>query len=454
MGYPRTYGCCCADCCESPDFGFLGGIPEKFKSHPTDAVFRYPEFPARQLLLDSDGTSTPAASYYRRVRRCGTGYRVGAMVASVESWGGVTIDPQQVGIFIANAYALWIDFPTQTLQFAPTDATGTIDQDAATVIYEYPGPNLTTFTGAQLFIMCHRLPDGDYNVHFGDWGNLIQDVVYGIYGVSPSGLLDERHITIGFTATAGGAAWSDLQTACDPYAVCSCIHGTALQWTVTTGAVSELPGQGTSSVVQWPTIQEMHGQGGLLTSCCAWFGGNVAIPEEVLPVDDPYYTFPSLPSGAWLLFPEASGDGSSYMTLVFQYGATYFRPGMLSPISLTVAAVVYRVRMENFLCYCEVTLQRQSVASYFFCPGFTSGPRPVLQLGVTWPETITLTPDLHGATDLPCAVECEWISRRNGATHVLEWHLVNGNCSLGHDCIEPAFAPTTEFQTATTGCAT
>jgi len=443
MGYPRSYGCCCADCCESPDFGFLGGIPEKFKAHPTDAVFRYPEFPARQLLLDSAGTSTPAASYYRRVRRCGTGYRVGAMVSSFESWGGVTIDPQQAGIFIANAYALWIDFPTQTMQFAPTDATGTIDLDAATVIYEYPGPSLTTFTGAQLFMMCHRLPDGSYNIHFGDWGNLIQDVVYGIYGVSPSGLADEHHITVGFTATAGGAAWSDLETACNPYGFCGCVHGAAMGWDLTMDSVPELPGL--TSVVNWPA--SIHNQGGLLTACCEWVGANVAVPSGVLPTD-PDYTFPSGGViGNWLLFPETSG-GSDYMTLVFQYGAIHLG------VSASVGAVVYRVRVENFLCYCQVTLVKQSVSSYWFCPGFTSGPRAVLQLGATWPDSIILDPQLHGATVATCAVECEWISSRNATTHVLEWQLVKGNCALGQDCIEPAFAPTTEFQTATTGCAT
>lgn len=444
MGYPKSYGCCCSDCCESPDFGVSGGIPEKFTAHPTGAVFRYPEFPARQLLLDSAGVSTPAASYYRRLRRCGTGYRLGATVSSIESWGGVTIDPQQAGIFIANAYALWIDFPTQTMQFAPTDSTGTIDLDAATVIYEYPGPNATSFTAAQLFMMCHRLPDGSHNIHFGDWGNNIQDVVYGIYGVNPSGLADDRHITVGFTANAGGAAWSNLETACDPFTVCSCIHGSALEWSIETGTVSGLPGLGSTSIVKWPTIQSMHVQGGLTTTCCAWFGANVAIPEELLPVDHPVYTFPSNPVGAWLMFPE-----SGSMSLVFQY------PAIIRATSqpASVAAVVYRVRIANFLCYCEVTMERQSVSSYSFCPGFTSGDRAVVQLGVTWPDTIPLTPELHGATGLPCAVECEWISTKNETTNVLEWQLVNGNCALGHACIEPAFAPTSEFQTATTGCA-
>lgn len=447
---PARTGCCSnVNCCESPDFGFTGGVPEKFKAHPSSAVFRYPDFPARQLLLDSDGSSTPAASYYRRLRRCGPGYRMAATVSSIESWGGVTIDPQQAGIFIANAYALWIDFPTKTMRFAPTNAIGTIDLDAATVIYEYPGPNTGgIFYAAQLFIMCHRLPDGSYNVHFGDWGNLIQDVVYGIYGVSPSGLMDEHHITIGFTATAGGAAWSDLETVCGPYTVCGCPHGSALHWDLGLEPIAGLPGLTTS--LAWPASQEIHAQGGLLISCCAWYGGAVPIPPEVLPVGVPDYSFPSSPSGGWLMFPENAE--SEYMTLVFQYGAIYFHPGMLAPINVTVAAVVYRVRIANFLCYCPVTMQMQSVDSYSFCPGFTSGARAVLPLGVSWPSTIDLTPDLHGASSLPCAVECEWVSVRNSTTHLLEWNLVHGNCAIGQDCVAPAFAPSTEFQTATTGC--
>jgi hypothetical protein len=441
MAYGNPQGCCCEACLRH----YFGSISDQ----NTLANFTLTGNATNWAVLSSppdanltDGTGTcPAASASRTItsqqRNGSQDFTLSGRVGSIFTTSFVS---QQTGLYIANAIAIWIDWSTRGLYWAPTDAAGTINPGAATLIFTYGSFPLNQ--NIQMDFLYNSL--NSWNVEI--WSTADD----GTGGVSRivlwdqtfTGLTPNGNLVWGITASTGGGSWRDVITKCGASACPNCPDGLPLSWTKVNSAIT--------NVVSDPTTMAAWG-------CCDLLASGALSPSVTTVNIDATHTR-TLHSTAltwWLLTSHPANVGIEdkiYLVAEVVYEVT---PGLAGP-SLGVA--IWSIRRDAWCCYGANAFTLVSPGTDPTYNGFNyqlclSTNRSLwLQSIAGWPTTITITPVGPGPST-PCTVVCRWVAVKNVITGVLSWVRADDDiCAAGTSCSQPVFLPLQVGQTAYTVC--
>lgn len=442
MGYGNPNGCCCGVCAQSL-FSDGGDVTlDKWTFTGDEDNFSIAASPTRLELNDGTG-STPAASGRKTItsqmRGGSQNFSIQTRVYSV--FNGVGFDSEQTGLFIADAFALWVDWNDNTLRYAATDAVGTINTGANTLIHTYGAMPFGQSFQAKLYRNANDL----WNVEIwstaddGSGGNATAI----LYDQTFSGLAITGEFEFGVTATTGGGGWRNLITACAASSCLGCADGDPLEWTKTHAAIPELIGDSADMVYLGRCISVMSPAPTLDPAIDEVQIGILLSLPHIRPLVNQAIQF--------ILIVRMQGEDNIYLTAE----VLYLMDNGIDSQELIVA--MWSIPRDQWCCYGANELTLVSFSDPTF-GGFghdlnTGSPAATrtawLQNIATWPATITVEavgPD--PAT--PCTVDCLWTAELVG--DVLTWSQDDTVCPAGLTCAEPGFSPAYEGQQAYTVC--
>lgn len=443
----RKYGCCCDDACLQAWFSEGGKVDiSKWKLTGESANWQSLNSPTRVELNDGT-TSTPAASARRRItaamRNGSQNFTIEARVQSIFSGSFVS---KQTGIFVADAFALWVNWSDRTLRFGTTDSVGTLGP--GTVLYTYPALPYNAVIRAKLFWNAN----GKWNVEiWAPWGG-------GLYEQAPrvvlydqvfSGIGSTGPFEWGLTSGTGGSGWKDVLVSCGAYSCPGCSDATPLTFSKTNSAIS--------GTISDPTEFKFWGT-------CNYIAAGLLDPSimQVMTGVGPKDLFklhPTDPASItwWLMMNYSSGVEDDNYYIVAEVNWHYVGP--LSDGQQPIGVALWKIPRNEWCCYGSNTWTlipstdpTYGGFGYDLGTGEPTAIRGVyLQSLAGWPATITTqAPGPDPAT--PCTVDCLWTAVKSGTS--LAWSKPNGLpvCPAGTSCSEPVFLPSREGQQAYTVC--
>lgn len=440
MAYQNPNGCCCEVCHQDLWVSGIATYLSRFTLTGDAGNWSEQNTPYRLELNDGSG-STPAASARKQVT---AGQRAGSQNFSVRCnvisiFHGAAFHSERTGIFIANAFALWIDWTDNTLRYAPTDEVGTINVGSNTLIKTYVSMPYGASIQAKLFYNAN----GSWNVEIwapADAG--VQAPATAIlWDQEFTGIASTGSLEFGVTATEGGGGWYNLITDCLAVSCATCADGNPLEWTKTNSTIADVASDPTS-LDYWGSCAGL-GTGALSGSVTEVQIGLTGGGSPVM------RTLHTSAINWWLFYAKSSDD---WVYLIAE--VTYELGGGGGTASIGVA--IWRIRKDAWCCYGpsnELELVTSpgdpTFGGFSYAPGSGATRLVWLQSLFTPPATIDVAavgPD--PAT--PCTVDCLWTATLIGDT--LTWVNDGSVCPSGLECVEPDFEPSNEGQQAYTVC--
>jgi len=438
MGYQNPNGCCCETCSQQLFVDGVETLLSRFTFTGDDTNWSIETSPYRLELNDGSG-ATPAASARKRITQ---GQRGGAQNFSIKSrfWSifhDATFHSNQSGIFIANAFALWIDWTDNTLRYAPTDAVGTIDTVSNTLVKTYLSFPLNQSAQVKLYWN----GNGKWNVEI--WApqdDGTQDpATLILWDQEFTGISSTGSFEFGLTATDGGGGWYDVITECLAASCGTCPDGNPLEWTKANTTIPD--------VASDPTSLSFWG------SCAATANGALSPSVTQVQVGVTGGGSPDMrdlhaSTLTWWLFLSIAGDW------IYLIAEVVYDVGGLGGTA-TIGVSIWRIRKDAWCCYGsnDLTLVTSpgdpTFGGFNYAPGSGATRLVWLQSLFTEPTTITVAA-VGPAPDTPCTADCLWTATVSGDT--LIWVKDGSVCPSGLECVEPDFTPTAEGQQAYTTC--
>jgi hypothetical protein len=458
---PARTGCCNRETCTQywatdgyeTDLGKLTktGDPENWSIE---------ELPYRIELNDGTGTA-PAASARKRIthqmRQGGRNVSISAKVQPIFVPGVFpapgTFPSHTTGIFIANAFVLWIDWDDDTLYYAPTDDVGTISMDDAVAIMPYPSNPFDATIQANLYWNTN----GKWNIEIycpfaaPVGGQAADNPRVTLFDLEFAGIAATGAFAFGLTAGDNGGAWRNVTLRCGAGTCAECQNGLVLTWGKTAAATDGLVSDPTE-FVYWGRCNWLNTSSGEL---------DPSITQVYLGLDvfgDPIYRDLHTSGITFWLAPNySSGGEDDYIYLIAEVG--YDPIGPLSDDAVVIGVALWRISGADWCCYGPNTFELVPTAGDPTYGGFeydlNTGDEGTLrafyaQTFCDWSPTITVTPS-GPAEGTPCVNYGLWEATEYPPdSGTLVW--TGGHCMDGQETEEPVFQPSYEGQKAYTVC--
>jgi hypothetical protein len=391
-------------------------------------------------LKNAGYAATPAGSVRTTIRN---GLRRNAQDFQLSfytypNFDGVTSVSQQIGMFVADAFAVWIDYTDWTLRYDTTDSVGTLPSaGSGTVIHTFDAFPFEL----PVRVAIYKNEKGTWNLQFRSHLDTTNaNINYAtVFDVDLPGL-DAGAITVGVTVGTGGGAVYRAGLTCAPYNQCNqCWDGLPTSWTKSSSPSGDILTDPTSL----PSGQ-----------ACTFFGGG-ALQAAITTVRSSASDVHTLLTSNifWQMYL-TGGYGTTEMIVLT--ASVQYRYGLGDLFTGTVIVAAWVCPWSTFCCYGASAFTKTRLladgtdlggSSQFFYYEQYSG----------WQSTITITAD-GPPGDMPCTQTCTFLAVKDPITHVLSWQQQNDYsnqhpyCAGDAACPSPPFDPSHENQWAYVSC--